>query len=143
MARRSFKVSKRGVDPIEVSIDLPENLNDPLWNGIVSNPDEDINDLALQQFVVKAQAGARNLLDRGAEAVQRFVDGYKYGARSGGFTPTISTEDAAAHGFTEEQLAFLRAAGMGVPGDESDSEGEDQTDPVETPTEGIQETAEA
>lgn len=138
MARRSFKVSKRGVEAIEVSIDLPENLNDPLWNGIVSNPDEDINDLALQQFVVKAQAGARNHLDRGAEAVQRFVDGYKYGARSGGgFTPTISTDDVTAHGFTDEQLAFLRAAGMGVPGEDTEDEGSDSV------SEGVEETVEA
>lgn len=126
MARRTFKVSKRGIDPIECSADLPENLNDPLWEGIVSNPDEDINDLALQAWVVKCQAGARNHLEKGAEAVQRFVDGYTYGARSGGFSaPSISTEDAAAHGFTAEQLAFLRNAGMAVPGL---SEGDEDSD---------------
>ena len=125
MARRTFKVSKRGIDAIEVSADLPENVNDPLWEGIVSNPDEDINDLALQQWVVKAQAGARGHLDKGIEAVQRFVDSYKYGARSGGFVPSISGDDAAAQGFSEEQLAFLKAAGMAVPGSEDEEEGAD------------------
>lgn len=117
MARHTFKVSKRNTDPIEVARDLPENLNDPLWNEIVSDPDSDINDLALQAWVVKCQAGARNHLDKGPDAVQRFVDGYKYGARTGGFAaPSMSQEDAQAHGFTEEQLAFLRQSGMQVPG---------------------------
>lgn len=117
MAIRTFKVSKRGVDPIEVRKDLPENLADPLWADVVDDPDSDINDLALQALVVKCQAGARNHLDKGLDAVQRFVDGYKYGARSGGFiAPSISAEDAEAHGFSAEQLAFLRSAGMAIPG---------------------------
>lgn len=117
MARRTFKVSKRGMDAVECSADLPENLNDPLWENIVSNPDEDINDLALQSWVVKCQAGARNHLEKGAEAVQRFVDGYTYGARSGGFSaPSIDASEAQQQGFTAEQLAYLKNAGMVVSG---------------------------
>lgn len=125
MAVRTFKVSKRGMEAVECSADLPENLNDPLWENIVSNPDEDINDLALQSWVVKCQAGARNHLEKGAEAVQRFVDQYTYGARGGGFSaPSISAEDANQQGFTPEQLAFLRQAGMAVPGVGDDAEEE-------------------
>ena len=135
MARRNFKVSKAGFDKVDVSADLPENLSDPLWSEVVSNPDEDINDLALQQLIVKMQAGARAHLEGGVEAVQRFVDGYKYGARGGGFVPSISAEGAAAQGFTEEQLAFLRQAGMAVPGSEDEAE---NTEYAESETEGVE-----
>ena len=109
----TFTVSKRGGEKIEVSKDLPENLDDPLWATIVMKPEEDVHELALQALIVKCQAGARARLELGEEAVQRYVEEYKYGARTGGFTaPSISSSDAADQAFTEEQLEFLRRAGV-------------------------------
>ncbi len=112
----SFKVSKRGGDPVEVSKAMPENLDDKLWDDVVSgDTQEQINDLAVQNWIIKCQAGARNRIEAGPEAVQRFVDGYVYGARGGGSTaPTVSQKEAKAQKFTAEQLAFLRQAGMAV-----------------------------
>ncbi len=115
MATATFNVSKRGGESVEVSKEVPDNLEDPRWGNIVMKPEEDIHELALQALIVKCQAGARARLDQGDAAVQAYVDGYKYGARSGGFAaPTVSASEAQDQAFTEEQLAFLRAAGMRV-----------------------------
>lgn len=111
----TFKVSKRGQDPIEVSRELPESLDDDLWNEIVAAPEEDINELALQNWIVKCQSGARQRLESGPEAVQAYVNGYQYGARAGGFTaPTVSADEAKKQKFSKEQLEFLRKAGVAV-----------------------------
>lgn len=110
----TFKVSKKDTPPVEVTRELPENLDDPLWDKIVSEK-KDIHDLALQAWIVKAQAGARNRLEQGEAAVQAYINAYVYGARTGGFAaPTISADEAEAHGFTDEQLAFLAASGMQI-----------------------------
>ncbi len=115
MATATFNVSKRGGDSTEVSKEVPDNLEDPRWGDIVMKPEEDIHELALQALIVKCQAGARARLDQGEAAVQAYVDAYKYGARSGGFTaPSVSAEAAAEQAFTPDQLAFLKAAGMRV-----------------------------
>ncbi|KKM21676.1 hypothetical protein LCGC14_1633060 [marine sediment metagenome] len=116
MATATFKVSKKDGLSVEVAKELPDNLDDPRWADVVLNPSEDIHDLAIQALTVKCQAGARARLEQGEAAVQAYVEAYKYGARTGGFAaPVISGEDADAQGFTEEQLDFLRAAGMKTP----------------------------
>ena len=113
MATATFNVSKRGGDSVEVSKEVPDNLEDPRWGNIVMKPEEDVHELALQALIVKCQAGARARLEQGEAAVQAYVDAYKYGARSGGFvSPSLSAEEASEQAFTEEQLAFLRSAGM-------------------------------
>lgn len=115
MATATFAVSKRGGESVEVSKEVPDNLEDPRWGNIVMKPEEDVHELALQALIVKCQAGARARLEQGEAAVQAYVDGYKYGARAGGFTaPSISSAEAAEHAFSEDQLAYLRAAGMRV-----------------------------
>jgi hypothetical protein len=116
MAKKTtFTVSKKGHDPVEVSWDAPESLSDERWNEVVSEPDSDINNLAVQALIVKTQAGARNHLENGQEAVQRYVDGYKFGARSGGFVaPSISAADAKKAKFSPEQMELLRKAGMKI-----------------------------
>ncbi len=111
----TFSVSKKGHEPVEVTRDFPENLDDSAWNDAVSDPDEDIHNLAMQSWIVKCQAGARARLEHGPEAVQSYVEQYTFGARSGGFSaPTLSADEAAEAGFSEEQLALLRKAGMRV-----------------------------
>jgi hypothetical protein len=115
VATQTFKVSKTGVEAIEVSREVPDNVDDPRWGDIVVNPSEDIHELALQALIVKCQAGARARLDQGATAVQAYVEAYKYGARTGGVAaPVVSAADAQDQAFTEDQLAFLRQAGMRV-----------------------------
>ena len=118
MATQTFKVSKgTGSDKVgvECSREVPDNLEDPRWNDLVLNPKEDIHELALQAVIVKMQAGARARLELGDTAVQGYVDSYKFGARSGGFTaPTMSPDDAEAQAFTPDQLEYLAAAGMKV-----------------------------
>jgi hypothetical protein len=115
----NFKVSKKGGPSATVVWDAPENTNDPRWDEVVSKPEEDINELAVQNLVIKIQAGARNRLEAGEAAVQEYVDAYKYGARVGGFTaPSLAADKVAELGFTAEQLAALKAAGMKIPGAE-------------------------
>lgn len=113
MATSTFKVSKTGVEAIEVSREVPDNLDDPRWADLVVDPSTDIHDLALQAVIVKCQAGARARLDNGVEAVQAYVEAYKFGARTGGVsTPKISSADAKEQAFSDDQLEFLRKAGM-------------------------------
>jgi len=111
----TFSVSKTGKEPIEVTFLAPESLTDPRWKEVVSNPDEDINELALQNLVIKIQSGARQRLDQGKAAVQAYVDAYKYGARQAGLGSrpvVISTEQVKRVRFSPEQIAALKAAGV-------------------------------
>lgn len=112
----TFTISSSGKDKVEVNKLLPENLDDPQWDEIVSDRD-DINDLALGAWKVRCQAGARQRLDAGPEAVQQYVDGYVFGARSPGFAPSVSAADAKKQNFSDEQLAFLKAAGVKIEAD--------------------------
>lgn len=116
MATETFSVSKKGGDKVEVSKELPDNLDDPRWADVVMKPEEDIHALALGALIVKCQAGARARLEAGEDAVQAYVDAYKFGARTGGFVrPSISAEAAEEQAFTPDQLDYLRKAGMTVP----------------------------
>ena len=115
-----FTVSKKGFPEFSVTALLPENKDDERWGEICSDGDG-IHDLALRSWIVQVQANARGRLDdslseeENQAAVQAAVDGYVYGARSGGFSrPTISTEKQEALAFTPEQLASLRALGVNV-----------------------------
>lgn len=110
----AFKVSTKDSPTVEVSRELPENLDDPLWDSITISKDG-IHELALQAWIVKAQAGARNRLEAGEGAVRQYISGYQYGARGGGYSaPIVSTDDAKAQKFSPAQLKFLAAAGMNV-----------------------------
>lgn len=113
----TFKVSKQGIEPIEVNFAAPESLDDPRWNELVSNPSE-INDLAVQNLVIKIQSGARSRLTEGAEAVQNYVNNYKYGARQSTGTRKsavkLTTADTKQAKFSKEQLEMLRAAGVQI-----------------------------
>jgi hypothetical protein len=125
MAKQTtFKVSKRGVVPIEVTFNAPENLSDPRWSEVVSKPDEDVNELAVQNLIIKIQSGARARLDNGAADVQKFVDEYKYGARTGGAVGakkvTLATEQVKQAKFSKAQLEMLRAAGVQIEGMEAE-----------------------
>lgn len=123
MAKQTtFKVSKTGVEPISVKFDEPENIKDPRWAELGID-ESGINELAVQNLVIKIQGVARTKLDEGAKAVQEAVDGYKYGQRSGGGVRKVvlSSEVVQKAAFTPEQLEALRAAGVTIPGMESES----------------------
>lgn len=124
----TFSVAKKGVEPVEVTFNAPENLADPRWDELLSNRDEDIHTLALQNLIIKIQGGARSRLEDGEAAVQEYVDQYKFGSRAAGAPrtrkATIPAERARELGFTEEQLAALRAAGVQIPGMEEESDEE-------------------
>lgn len=112
----TFKVSKRGIEEeFEVSFLEPESIEDPRWEELVSDYPGDINSLAVRSLVINIQAGARQRLEQGADAVQSYVDSYKYGARTGGFSkPSISKKTVKEQKFTDEQLAALKAAGVQI-----------------------------
>jgi hypothetical protein len=112
----TFKVSSQGHDTVEVTWQKPESAEDERWAEMGVSA-EAHNDLAIQSLVIKMQSGARGRLEDGPEAVQEFVDNYRFGARqAGGGTRKIklAPETASALGFTEEQLAALAAAGVSI-----------------------------
>lgn len=116
-ALTTFKVSKRGGPSAEISWQAPESLDDPRWEEVVSDPEEDINTLAVQNLIIKIQAGARERLEDGEDAVNAYVEAYKFGQRTSTRRPTPSLDETQVSdlGFTPEQLAALKAAGMQVP----------------------------
>lgn len=112
----SFSVSKRGVEGVEVSFDAPENISDPRW-GELGVDEAGINELALQNLIIKVQGGARSRLENGKDAVQEYVNNYKYGQRtsSGGGSKKavkVAAAEAKKAKFSPEQIALLRAAGV-------------------------------
>lgn len=119
MAKEStFQVSVGDQDPVDISFVEPESVDDERWEDLVSNYPEDINKLATQALVVKIQSGCRARYEQGPEAMQAYADGYVYGQRGGGFSrPTLSGDDISEGGFTEEQLAMLKKAGVSVAAD--------------------------
>jgi hypothetical protein len=118
-----FKVSKDGFPEMEVSVELPENLEDPRWEQIVSSYPDDVHALAYRAWIVKAQAFARSKLDEDLSeeenlaTAQNAVESYVFGARGGGGfqRPKVSAEEAEELEFTEAQLAALRRLVVGVP----------------------------
>lgn len=117
----SFKVSKRGGASTTCTWDMPESLEDPRWDGVVSKKDEDINELAVQNLIIKIQSGARDALEKkGPDAAQQYVNSYKFGARTGGgFTrPVVKAEQVKALKFSKAQLEALKAAGVNIEAEE-------------------------
>lgn len=113
----TFKVKLYDDDrtEVELSIEKPESVDDPKWDDLVSKSD-DINELAFQNFIIKLQAGIRgtksnpNALTE--EAAEAYKEAYTYGAGSRGRrTPEVDAEEG---GFTEEQIALLKKAGVKV-----------------------------
>ena len=121
-----FQVSKRNGPSTTCQWNAPESLEDPRWTEVTSNRDEDVNELALQSIIIKIQAGAREVLEKdGDQAAQEYVNTYKFGARSGGYRrPTLGAEKVKQGGFTEEQMAILRAAGVRFESDQPEAAAE-------------------
>ncbi len=120
----TFKVSRTGVEAVTVNFVEPENLQDPRWGELGISP-EALNEMAVQALVIRIQSGARGKLDEGPAAVQKFVDEYKYGTRSGGGGTrkvTLAAEKVSSLKFTPEQLDALRAAGVVIPGMEESAD---------------------
>lgn len=130
----TFTVSKPGAGlKTECTFNAPENVSDPRWKEIVKNPDEDVNELAVQNLIIKIQAGARNeLAENGADAAQKYVDTYQYRAGGGGFKrPTISASVATSLQFSPAQLEALRLAGVKFTTAEEDAAAEAELAGVE------------
>jgi len=112
----TFSVSKRNGPSVEVTFDEPETISDARWGELVNNVEEDINTLALKALRVSIQAGAREELDGGEEAVQTYVNTYKYkagGTRTAKAKP-VTKEMQKKGKFSKEQLEVLQAAGFMV-----------------------------
>jgi hypothetical protein len=110
-----FSVSKRGGASTTCTWDSPENLQDPRWNDVVSNVEEDVNELAVQNLIIKIQSGARQRLEEeGPTAAQDYVNEYKYGARTGGGfkRPVVAASAVKELRFTKAQIEALKAAGV-------------------------------
>lgn len=126
----TFEVSKPSAGlKTECVWDAPENVSDPRWGEVVTNPEEDVNELAVQNLIIKIQSGARKELEEnGADAAQAYVNNYKYGARvGGGFKRPVVTASAAKQlAFTPEQIEALKAAGV-----KFDLAPAEETEPVE------------
>jgi hypothetical protein len=119
----TFKVSKRGVEPVEVNFTAPESLDDPRWAELIAegkDAQKEINNLATQNLIIKIQSGARGKLEEGQEAVQAYVDSYKFGSRAAGSgggkrkAPRIEADAAKKAKFSKEQIEMLRAAGVEI-----------------------------
>lgn len=97
---------------VTLSIKRPTTLEDKAWEDLVTGPTDDrINDLAFQNWVIKAQSSIRKARDK-AEAEARLAR-YRYGV--GGAGAVALSEDEIEQGeFNEDQLAILRAAGVKV-----------------------------
>lgn len=119
----TFKVSRKGHEGVTVTVERkPETVEEFVSLGLVQK-EEDVVDLAYQNWVIKVQAGARNRLDDGAEAVQKYVAEYTFGARTGGGgggsrrqPVKLAADQAKTLKFSKAQLDALRAAGVQIEG---------------------------
>jgi len=118
----TFKVSKAGQTAVEVSLALPENLDDPRWAELVEGDVREAqHSLALQTLVIKIQAAARGAWDEGAAAVQAAAAAYRYGGKRVGSgrskrkVVSLDTKAVKSLKFNAEQIAALKAAGVSIP----------------------------
>lgn len=130
----TFKVSSKKHEGFTITTDRkPENIDEFLSLNLVSKED-DVVDLAWQNWVIKAQARGRGQLEKGQEAVQKAIDEYTYGARGAGTStrtvkPKVSKDQAKDLRFTKVQIEALRAAGVAFEGMEE----EETETPAEQP----------
>lgn len=118
MAKHTFSVKLYDDDrtTVELTVEKPESCDDDRWNDLVSDPASDINELAFQNWVIKSQGRIRGTKSNPnaltPEEAEASLEGYKYGAGSGGRrTPEVDAEEG---GFTPEQIAMLKKAGVKV-----------------------------
>lgn len=120
----TFTVSKKDAPGVVANWLRPDSLSDPEWEKRISGDHgekitvkvskavaEALNDLGIQQFVIKAQGAARAGLPNKA-TVQEKVNRYQYGAR--GTSSPSAVVDAKEAGFTLAQCVALEAAGVTV-----------------------------
>jgi len=61
MSKHTLKVRKvAGAPAVEFTVNKPASVEDPAWLSMVKNGQIDINELAFQSWVIKAQAAYRN-----------------------------------------------------------------------------------
>lgn len=115
---KTIKVSKKGEDgklltPIEVTITLPETVEEFQTLGKVKEFPDGVITLANQQLIIKMQASGREQYDKGLEAVQKAVSAYVFGERAPrAARPKLDASKAKELRFTSEQLAVLKNLGM-------------------------------
>lgn len=106
----TFSVSNKSHAGYVVTVQKPDSIRDPQWKKMIAGDvEEALNELAYQNWVIKAQASGRGELPKGKAAVQHKVDTYKYGAKGGASAPVVD-----GTGFSAEQVAMLKAAGVVV-----------------------------
>lgn len=112
----TFTVSKKGHPGIKVTCDRsPETIEEFESLGLVKNYPQGVVDLAFQNWIIKVQSGARQRLEQGEAAVQKYVDEYVFGDRAGGGgfrKPVLAAAKAKELKFTKAQLEALAAAGL-------------------------------
>lgn len=105
-----FSVKLSNGKRVELTTSRPSTVSDKAWEEKLSGDVEDrINDLAFQNWVIKAQAAIRKAETR--EEAEAILARYQYGA-GGSRAATLSAEDAQQ--FSEEQLAILKAQGVKI-----------------------------
>lgn len=114
----TFKVSSKShPEGVVVTNErVPETLEEFETLGLVKEYPQGVITLAYQNWVIKAQGGARQRLPD-PDAVQEFVDNYTFGERiSIGVAkkPTLKAEAVREFKFTKAQLEALAAAGMNI-----------------------------
>jgi hypothetical protein len=123
----SFTVSAKGKTGVVATWSKPDSLSDKAWNERIDGDHSEtvtvtcskavakaVNDLAIQQWVIKAQGAARSELDKvnAKAAVQAKVSGYRYGAR-GTSSPAVVI-DAKAAKLTKAQCELLASQGVQI-----------------------------
>ena len=121
----TFKISQKGVQPVTVTFNEPENIPVEAWKQYIPGGDVEagINELAVQNLVIKMQAGGRRVIGDGQAAAQTAINEYKYGQRTAGTrmpAAKLSAESVKKGKFSAEQLAMLKAAGVNIEGMEEE-----------------------
>lgn len=117
------KIRSLGSDEDSVTVErrVPASLDDPHWFELVDN-EEQIHQMALQSFIINAQAAARRQMRDGGgeEEIQAAFEHYTYPSRprsqrlGRGLRPISELPETLVGELTQEQLAFLAKHGLKV-----------------------------
>lgn len=121
----TFTVAQKGNSGHVVTWLRPDGVDDAEWQKRIAGDHSEtvtlkvskavaaaLNDLAVQQFVIKAQGAARSELNNGKAAVQAKVNRYQYGARGTSLPSPVF--DAKEAGLSLAQCIALEAAGITI-----------------------------
>ncbi len=111
--KHPFKVRKtQHTDAVEFKAEMPFSIED---TDLILKRFGSVNrmiDRANAQWTVDVAPGIRKRLPE-VEAAQKYATGYcDNGSRDTWVRPTITADQVEEQGYTEDQLAFLKAKGM-------------------------------